>query len=356
MPSRSGHAPTTLSHSDYTIGWICALPKELSASEAMLDTIHEALPNSGNDSNTYTLGSIDAHNIVIACLPSGYYGNNNAATVASNLRRTFPSVRLCLMVGIGGGAPGTADIRLGDIVIGQGVVQYDLGKTGIGGSFKRTGNMSKPAQELLTAVAKLRAAHDRQPSEIPQILSRMIQQNPLMTRYIYNDQLQDRLFDSTYEHISPEENPQEDCGLCDANKLIQRPLREIPGPQIHYGTIASGNRVVKHGKMRDDLARELDALCFEMEGAGVMDSFAALVIRGICDYCDSHKNEQWQEVAAAVAAAYAKELLLLLPTNATQTAPILAVSSMDQAAPTVAISSTNAGKWDVEPYLIILSY
>lgn len=46
-----------------------------------------------------------------------------------------------------------------------------------------------------------------------------------------------------------------------------------------------------------------------MEAAGLMDNFPCLVIRGICDYSDSHKNKQWQDYAAATAAAYSKELL-----------------------------------------------
>jgi nucleoside phosphorylase len=46
-----------------------------------------------------------------------------------------------------------------------------------------------------------------------------------------------------------------------------------------------------------------------MEGAGIVNSFPCLVIRGICDYADSHKNKIWQKYAAAVAAAYAKLLL-----------------------------------------------
>ena len=46
-----------------------------------------------------------------------------------------------------------------------------------------------------------------------------------------------------------------------------------------------------------------------MEAAGLMDNFPCLVIRGICDYSDAHKNKKWQPYAAATAAAYAKELL-----------------------------------------------
>jgi nucleoside phosphorylase len=54
-------------------------------------------------------------------------------------------------------------------------------------------------------------------------------------------------------------------------------------------------------------------LCFEMEAAGLMNSFPCLVIRGICDYADSHKNKRWQAYAAGAAAAYAKKVLSVIP-------------------------------------------
>ena len=87
--------------------------------------------------------------------------------------------------------------------------------------------------------------------------------------------------------------------------LVTRPVRDRHDPVIHYGLIASGNRVIKHGSTRDKLSQELGILCFEMEAAGLMDNFPCLVILGICDYADSHKNKQWQGYAAATAAAYA---------------------------------------------------
>jgi nucleoside phosphorylase len=34
-------------------------------------------------------------------------------------------------------------------------------------------------------------------------------------------------------------------------------------------------------------------LCFEMEAAGLINRFLCLVIRGICDYSDTHKNKEW---------------------------------------------------------------
>ncbi|KAL2012539.1 hypothetical protein VTN00DRAFT_64 [Thermoascus crustaceus] len=85
---------------------------------------------------------------------------------------------------------------------------------------------------------------------------------------------------------------------------------------------------MKHGRTRDKLAQELGILCFEMEAAGLMDNFPCLVIRGICDYADSHKNKIWQEYAAATAAAYAKELLSVIHTNQILETPV-AVSVTD---------------------------
>lgn len=110
-------------NSDYTVGWICALPIELAASTAMLDEQHPGLPQDENDSNTYTLGRIGPHNVVLACLPSGTTGIHPAAIAAANLLRSFPKIRFGLMVGIGGGAPSNPsdnpheDLRLGDLVV-----------------------------------------------------------------------------------------------------------------------------------------------------------------------------------------------------------------------------------------------
>jgi len=314
-------APQTrkLGLDDYTIGWICALPCEMAASRAMLDELHDNLDQRRNDSNNYIFGSVRAHNIVIACLPSGVYGTTSAATVAIQMLASFPSIRFGIMVGIGGGVPGgDADIRLGDVVVSKptgtsgGVVQYDFGKTIQGGDFVRIGSLNKPPLSLLTGVSNLEAGHILGLSKIPLHLSEMIARYPsLKAKFTYNGQSHDRLFRSDYEHPHSETT----CENCDASRAIERPLREGTDPVIHYGTIASGNQVMKHGATRDRLQRELGILCFEMEAAGLMDSFPCLVVRGICDYADSHKNKLWQEYAAATAAAYAKELVLAIPPN-----------------------------------------
>jgi nucleoside phosphorylase len=84
----------------------------------MLDAIHTSLPRPPIDQNTYILGNIGDHNIVVTYLPSGVYSNISAITVAMQLLSSFRSIRFGLIVGIGGGVPSSnADIRLGDIVV-----------------------------------------------------------------------------------------------------------------------------------------------------------------------------------------------------------------------------------------------
>ncbi|CEN61298.1 hypothetical protein ASPCAL07955 [Aspergillus calidoustus] len=172
-----------LAHNDYKVGWLCALPLEMAAAQAMLDEIHEDLPVQPNDHNAYILGKMGNHNIVIAGLPSGEYGLVSSATVAVQLLSTFHCVRFGLLVGIGGGVPSkTTDVRLGDIVVSKptrthgGVMQYDYGKAvavageSECGGFERTGMLNRPPQILLTALTKLQASYDVNGSRIPYFL------------------------------------------------------------------------------------------------------------------------------------------------------------------------------------------
>ncbi|KAH8649522.1 hypothetical protein BGZ61DRAFT_511306 [Ilyonectria robusta] len=301
---KSRNGSTTLRHDHYTIAWICALYIEMAAAQAMLDEVHEALPRHANDNNSYTLGSIKQHNVVIACLPDAQYGTNDAANVLTNLTRTFPSIRRGLMVGIGGGAPSKADIRLGDIVVGIRVMQYNLGKVVEDGKIQRTATPKIPGYSLRTAVTNLRSQHEFEPSRIPFILREKMERRAAYSR----PSTPDRLFQASYKHEAA--TPR--CDHCDQSKLVWRRARVSDDPMIHYGAIASGNQVMKDATTRDNVARELDIICFEMEAAGLMDVLPCLPIRGICDYSDSHKAKEWQRYAAATAAAYAREFLEVL--------------------------------------------
>ncbi|KAF5010891.1 hypothetical protein FDECE_2959 [Fusarium decemcellulare] len=292
------------SHCQYTIAWICALHIEVAAARAMLDQIHPDLPRDTHDTNTYTLGSVGHHNVVIACLPVDQYGTNNAATVLTHLVRTFPEIRLGLMVGIGGGVPDEAEVRLGDVVVGTSVIQHDLGKI-VEDGLQSNARPKCPPPVLSTAVASLRAQHDGGSSRIPFILRERFEGQPEYGRPTSPD----HLFLPTYNHIS--QGP--GCQECDHSRLVSRESRSTDDPFIHYGRIASGNQVMRSGTQRVKLAAKLGVICFEMEAAGLMDILPCLPIRGICDYSDSHKNKEWQRYAAATAAAYAKEFLSVLP-------------------------------------------
>ncbi|KAI1627493.1 hypothetical protein EDD37DRAFT_691863 [Exophiala viscosa] len=65
-------------------------------------------------------------------------------------------------------------------------------------------------------------------------------------------------------------------------------------PVAHFGIMGSGNTVMKSGKHRDQIARTDRIIGFEMEGAGVWDYLPSIVIKGVCDYADSHKRKGWQ--------------------------------------------------------------
>ncbi|KAF4947724.1 hypothetical protein FSARC_13898 [Fusarium sarcochroum] len=315
----------TRTHNEYTVGWVCALPKEQTAATAMLDQRHADLPKPLNDPNTYTLGSFGKHNAVIACLPKGQIGNNPAATVAAFMVSTFPSIRFGLMVGIGGGIP--PKVRLGDVVVstpvGQfpGVVQWDFGKAKKGGSFERTGSLNNPPTSLLTALTKLETEHEMKGSRTQEYLDELKRKWPkLVPKYLRSDSLKDVLFNANYSHVAEstdcgsipgrgdEEEGEENCRFCDKTQVVRRKPRDM---RVHYGLIASGNQVIKDATFRDRLIKDLGGhvLCVEMEAAGLVNNFPCIVIRGICDYADSHRNQDWQEHAAATAAAFAKDLL-----------------------------------------------
>jgi nucleoside phosphorylase len=305
-------ASRRLHRDNYTVGWVCALPIELAAAQALLDEEHEHLGQDANDTNLYTLGRIGEHNVVIACLPAGLKGANSAAAVATQMKLTFKSIRFGLMIGIGGGVPSAeADIRLGDVVVSQpdkghgGVVQYDSGKTTPSG-FERTGFLNTPPTILLNAVSKIQANHLIGRSNFSKYVSKLSD----LPVFVRNNAGSDVLFDASSHHVGGAT-----CELCSKDRVIERQPRKSQEIVVHYGTIASGNQVMRDGTTRDRVSLEFgNVLCFEMEAAGLMNDFPCLAIRGICDYADSHKNKKWQAYAAGTAAAYAKELLSIIPT------------------------------------------
>ncbi|EJT69024.1 hypothetical protein GGTG_13421 [Gaeumannomyces tritici R3-111a-1] len=287
------------SNNNYTIGWISADPIELTAARFFLDP---------HDTDSYVLGKIGPHNVVVACLSRGEGRTAAASVVATNMLRRFPNIRFGLMVGTGGGAPSSKNnMHLGDIVIGSpdnghgGVLHYD---------FKELiQNRTPPA--LREAVADLRSEHETNghcyEAQIRQMLGG---QNK---KYSRPKATSDELYKPEYTHSGDGMN----ChACCDPENLVSRPERERrEGGKdfavVHYGLVASANQPMEDATIRDGLVGEAGVLCFDTGAAGLTNDFPfpCLVIRGICDYSDSHKNKDWQGFAAMMAAAYAKDLL-----------------------------------------------
>lgn len=298
---------------------------ELIAAAELLDEEHDDLEDVPvHDNNTYTLGRMGKHNVVIAALPHGQYGLVSAANVARDLIRTFPNIRIGLMVGIGGGAPSLKhDVRLGDVVVSSpgsasgGVLQYDYGKTIQDASFAITGYLNLPPQCLLTAMSTLNAQYKRRGHSIEKVINDILESNPRLRRdYQKPAPCTDRLYSSSFKHAGS--NDTECAAICDdTSEFINRIERseEQDSPVIHFGLVASANQLMKDATIRDRLSAEKDVLCFEMEAAGLVNHFPCLVIRGICDYSDTHKNKKWQGYAAMAAAAYAKDLLYKVAPN-----------------------------------------
>lgn len=294
-----------LEHDDYSVGWVCALSVEYSAAIELLDERHEHLETAPQDYHSYTLGKIGKHNVVIVGTPlTGRVLSSPAAIAARYMINSFQNVRICLMVGIGGGVPSkNHDIRLGDIVVDApedgygGLLQYAPAKN-------TQGFLNQPPLALRTAVAGLRAQYDRKGHWIEEIAA-SVDRHDIFGR---PDQLSDRLYQANAIHPDTKES----CLLaCDPHALIPRLPRDEDGDRlvVHYGLIGSLRRPMRDALLRDRFAAEKGVLSFETEAAGLVDNFPCLVIRGICDYSDSHWNREWQGYAAFVAAAYAKDLL-----------------------------------------------
>ncbi|EHK21282.1 uncharacterized protein TRIVIDRAFT_192299 [Trichoderma virens Gv29-8] len=261
MESRDGGS---MSYERYTVAVVCAMSMEMSAVRYMLDKEHPRLQQKQGDFNTYL----------------AVKGKGSAATVANNLARTFPAITPRFLIGIGGGVPSERnDIPLGDVVVSMpngeygSVVQYGPGKETDGG-FVLKGFLWPPPPLLRSAVENMRSDH-------------LVSDNRI------------------------EELKQPTCDQCDHQRAIQRQDREFPGPQIHYGLIAFGDRVMRttNGTARTGFG---GVPWFEMETAGLMTEYSCIIIRDISDYANSHKNDGWLHYTAAKAAACTKELLSYL--------------------------------------------
>ncbi|KAL2205641.1 purine and uridine phosphorylase, partial [Sarocladium strictum] len=288
----------------YTVAWVAPLEIEARAALAVLDERHAGhFPTSRGDDYLYKAGRIAQHNIVIATFPASQeYGTNSAAALASQLKKSFPNLWFALLVGVAAGLPSPArDIRLGDILVAlpsgesPAVIDYQLGKETAQDGFQllRQGHILAPIPSLVgAAIASLRLDKQRNLADISQyynIISRS------------DEEFMDPGLDRDVHYMQNEHGTQ---------VAAVRPTRaQESRTKIWYGTIGSGNKLLKNSTARNALRDNYDLIGLEMEAAGMMNRIPTGVIRGVCDYGDEQKNKEWQPYAAAMAAAYAKTVL-----------------------------------------------
>lgn len=326
------------SRNDFTVAIICALPLEADAVEILFDETYDRLgrhySKHPSDRNAYINGRIGKHNVILCYMPG--MGKGSAASVAASLRFSYTGVKLALVVGICGGAPSPPshpEIFLGDVVISNAVVEYDFGRQYPGGFQRKTDvkdTLGRPDQEIRILLNALSASKTRIEYQ-NQILQHLYILQQAETRW-HRPQVNDVLFNTSYTHKHHGQKTPVRCCCADGNipdsicenaleticndlgceesQVIRcRETSEAGKVSMHIGTVASADTVMKSAQDRDEIARKEKILVFEMEGAGVWDNISCIIIKGVCDYADSHKSKAWQAYAAATGASAAKTFL-----------------------------------------------
>ncbi|KAJ2992158.1 hypothetical protein NUW58_g2261 [Xylaria curta] len=337
MPAHPSNPSRPRTRHDFEIAVICALPLEADAVAAVFERQWDSRTygKATGDTNTYSTGAIGHHNVVLVHLPN--MGKVAAATAAAFLRTSYERIKLALLVGICGGVPfgnsSNGEILLGDVVISDGIIQYDLGRRFPHAFVRRNhvrDNLPRPGPLARTFLAMLQAQEARAWLQEQTLKNaNALRQKPSYTA-IQPNPADDRLFKAKYRHKHHEPSDCLTCGSgatdvceaalklsceelgCDERESVFRARATTTSitPTIHFGLVASGDSVMKSGEDRDLVASQEDVIAFEMEGAGVWDTFVdCLIIKSVCDYADSHKSKKWQTHAATTAAAATKAIL-----------------------------------------------
>lgn len=327
----------------FRVAVVCALPREADAVTLLFDGSwdqeHNPSGRADGDANTYLTGRIGRHNVVLVVLPD--IGTASAAAATASLRSSYTNLKLALLVGVCGGVPHIGDNHafLGDVVVSRTVVQYDYGRQYPGHFAVKTttedslGRANKEIRNMLKTF-ETEFVRERLQAEAATHLERLqetAREKRRRANYRFPGTDKDILYDPRYTHRHRKgcstctSAPGTFCGSasrascaeagCDPAFVVarDRPAGPVQGGyprlEIFFGRVGSGNRVMKSGEDRDRIAAEHNLIAFEMEGAGAWDEIPCIIVKGICDYADSHKNKGWQDFAAATAASVAKAIL-----------------------------------------------
>ncbi|KAL4753991.1 hypothetical protein BDW72DRAFT_190684 [Aspergillus terricola var. indicus] len=310
--------PRPSSRADFRIAILCPLPGDAEVVKPLFDRLydrdcHAELGKAPNDPNMYTLGRIGVYDAVLVHMSGA--GKVIAASATAHIKLSYPNIELAFLIGVCQGVPfiadwqserGKTDIHLGDVIIGTGVVQYDLGKHKPHGFVRKDtsgANLGRPSLEIRSLLSKINAWKDelmyRQRQYLATIQESVEAPCPGANR--------DILYSQDYKHKL--RLCQCTSGQCMDESLVARRGEFAASPLVHFGLLASGDRPMTSTKLRDKIARHEGVLGFETEGAGVWDNFPCIPVKGVVDYADGHESKDWQCFAAANAAACMRALL-----------------------------------------------
>jgi len=288
---------------------VTALPKEGAAVKATFNarkTIGVPADRVIYELGVFRADSPTAVDRQVLLVTSVGMGKANASTIATNALRSFPSIEHILMVGIAGGCPNPdrsdEHVRLGDVVWSNnmGIVEYDFTKQTVGSREIRA-FPQKPSAALLTVA------------------------NHLQSEIILGGKPWEKILAEASAVLGvPYARPLADTDLLHSNRsLVPHPAdgaRQVGLPRVFGGGIATADTLQKDPTVRDFLRDKYGVRAIEMEASGLqsaawVDGKDVFVIRGICDYCDEYKTDHWQNYAALAAAAYARALVMAMPSE-----------------------------------------
>ncbi|KAF5583055.1 MTA SAH nucleosidase [Fusarium subglutinans] len=290
---------------DFSVALVCALSLEFDAVCMVIDEFWDEdgdqFGKADGDHNTYVTGRIDKHNVVIVLLGKGKV---NSATAATNLRTSYPNISLAILVGVCGAVPSIREreIGLGDVVISDTIVRYDFGyQTDHEFVRKKTCHGEMVPKEIFNLLESLQTVLGKRRlmkgtatfiEELKENAARLGQHG----RY---------------------ERPEKSVISASGSRSLPLALRgqavdqviDIQAPTVHFGPMASGDTVMVSAEHRDRIAAAENIVAFEMEGAGIWQELPCIIVKGVSDFADCEKTKEWQDYAAAMAAATSKAVL-----------------------------------------------
>lgn len=342
MQDDSSTAPPS-TRDEFNIAVICALPEQRDTVEALMTRDYRderrRYGKAAGDENSYTLGELGGKPVVLVAARD--VGVTNTRDLARQIRFSFPNISYALLVGICGGAPFLhnsegwvdSDIHLGDVVVSTQVIPFDFGRE---------------YDNAFVRKSEIESTLPRAPAEITNFVNRFVRGRgnafkrlssgtnlelseckELETSgggfHAYPGSGTDRVYDPNLRHKHHEAGQCTKCDECTewyhevcptaiqttCEQLGCQPCRvhERRETKIHFGRYASGNAAIKSAHRRDKLIKEERVIGFEMEGAGAWEVLPTIVIKGVVNYADSHKNKRWRGYPAARAALCARAFI-----------------------------------------------